>query len=94
MFYDHDGTFRGVKGTIDDDEAEDLHEVRWSDPPNLQIHELMGPQVETETCPRGVTPNREGTHHRRSTERQISPRRFCGLHPLPVRFNQGFYSRL
>ena len=31
LYYDHDGTFRGVKGTIDDDEAEDLHEVRWSD---------------------------------------------------------------
>ncbi|KAF9650957.1 hypothetical protein BDM02DRAFT_3184899 [Thelephora ganbajun] len=29
LFYDHDGSFRGVKGTIDDDEAEDLHQVRW-----------------------------------------------------------------
>jgi len=28
-FYDHDGSFRGVKGTVDEDEAEDLHEIRW-----------------------------------------------------------------
>ena len=29
LFYDHEGSFRGVKGTVDDDEAEDLHEIRW-----------------------------------------------------------------
>ena len=29
LFYDHDGSFRGVKGTVDDDEAKNLHELRW-----------------------------------------------------------------
>ena len=28
-YYGHDGSFRGVKGTMDDDETEGLHEVRW-----------------------------------------------------------------
>jgi len=29
LYYDHEGSFRGVKGTVDYDEAEDLYEVRW-----------------------------------------------------------------
>jgi len=28
LYYDHDGSFRGVKGTLNNDEAEDLHEVQ------------------------------------------------------------------
>ena len=27
VFYDHDGNFRGVEGTVDDDEAVDLHRI-------------------------------------------------------------------
>ena len=29
LLYDHDGNFRGPKGTVGDDEAENLHQVRW-----------------------------------------------------------------
>jgi len=29
LFYNRDGSFRGVKDTLDDDETEDLYEVRW-----------------------------------------------------------------
>ena len=29
LLYDYDGTFRGVKCTVDDEEAENFHQVRW-----------------------------------------------------------------
>ena len=29
LFYDRDGSFRGPKGTLDEEEIENLHELRW-----------------------------------------------------------------
>jgi hypothetical protein len=29
MFYNRDGTFHGVEGTVNDEDAENLYQVRW-----------------------------------------------------------------
>jgi len=38
LLYDDDGSFRGVKDTVDDDEDEVLHEVRWWDSPTYATY--------------------------------------------------------
>ena len=91
LYYGHDGSFRGVKGTVDDDEAESLHEMRWYGSPTHQGSELMRSQVEVETFSRRVARDRQEAHDCRFTLGQISPRRLCGFHSLPVRFHGGFH---
>ena len=60
LFYDRDdGSFRGLKGTVDDDEAEDLHELGWWDHLCVYVETqgLIQSQVETKTFPGGVAGN-------------------------------------
>jgi hypothetical protein len=52
---------------------------------HIRARELIRFQVEIKCSIRWeVTEDRGEIHHLRSAQREISPRRFCGFHPLPT----------
>jgi len=58
----------------------------------VEVQGLTKSQVEVATLPWGLARDGKEIYDRRFAREQVPTRRFCGLHPLYVRFREGFHS--